>query len=142
MADAPANHSRPWTDADIQEILILHKKGNSWKQVAEKVGRTYNAILHALRDRGLRTWMPWTPDDEQLALDLHGEGLSHREIADRLGRTKGSVDTKLNWLANDYSGLHARRKAQDIVPGWGLCLVWPMRSKRAEQSKDEKEDDE
>ncbi len=44
MAKKPAKHGQPWTKKDTEQIGILARKGIDTDEIAERLGRTKDAI--------------------------------------------------------------------------------------------------
>lgn len=118
----PVNHSRPWTEEELQDAISLHRSGKTWAQAAEAIGRTENALLAVMRYRGYMGKQAWTAKDEQQALAWKRDGMPVQEIAARTGRTAQAVATKLSVLGRDPA--KARAPQFDSIPGWGPFLRW------------------
>lgn len=86
---------RPWTPAELQVALDMKAGGASTSQIGDRLQRSGNAILKALRRAGLpniKFVQVWSDADSQTARRMwEVEGKSAAEIGRVIGRTRNSV---------------------------------------------------
>ena len=90
---------QPWTDADIETLKRLTKKGKSTKEIAEEMGgvRTPGAINTKRWNLGIVSQKKrhWSPDEVARLQALWSADTPIGEIAKKLGRSYASISGKL-----------------------------------------------
>lgn len=98
------NPRRAFTSTD-DHFIRLHVGVLTCRQIADKLGRTPNAIKHRIRRLGLsKTYVPkvhvvYQDDDVELCRQLHEAGLPIIEIADKMEISRQMVSDYVNYRA-------------------------------------------
>jgi len=84
--------AKQWTQKEIKKLKSLKEKGLKYKQIADKLNRSVNAIKIRASELGLTDPVDYYSEKEietlkQMALN----GFSDSEIADKLNRSRDSV---------------------------------------------------
>lgn len=93
--------ARRWTPEEDDELVALYTSGQRVVDIAERLGRTADAVSERRRTLGLapRTQArPWTADEDRFLLGLHDAGFPATVAADRLRRPDDQVRRRLNRL--------------------------------------------
>lgn len=87
-------HDHVWTKEEHQ-YLVKHHKTKSYKEIAQHLGLTVNAVSHHASRSGLQQrppGRPWTEEEKDFVRQNY-KILSTREIAAKLGRTVNAIIT-------------------------------------------------
>jgi len=97
-------HGSRWT---VDEIEFLKENAHlTAREIAEKLGRTVEAVRTKRQRLKIRPKYLWSPEEEEKLHELYEAGLSDAEIARQLGRSVGAVRLKRQRM-----GLVRRRRA-------------------------------
>lgn len=95
---------RTWTKADLKKLKKLLDKGEEWKDIAEKLGKTVPSVKRKVSRMNMQEFdenidnfgaspKPWTQREmAQLDAFLQADNCSYRFIAEKLGRSITSVE--------------------------------------------------
>ena len=104
------------------------------EEIAEKIGRSLDAIANKARKMGLRKMEFWSEDEDKLLKKLYKK-LSYEQLAQRLGRTRGATqirvivldleckvndwtEDEINFLKKSYSQMTYPQMAQKLGRTW------------------------
>lgn len=91
-----------WTPAEEGMLERLRAEGLNNREIAERLGRTHDAVCLRARQTGLTQKAPllrdWSENDIARLRDLRAQGLSAREIGEALARSPQAVRFKTHQL--------------------------------------------
>lgn len=86
----------PWSTTEINMLRKLYPTTPN-EEIAEKIGRTLDAIHMKARRLGLRKMEFWAKEEDELLKKLY-QRLRYDHLAELLGRTTSSIMTRTNTL--------------------------------------------
>ena len=107
-------NSRAWSPEDVGLLCELHLT-TPYEEIAEKLGRTRNAVHLKARKLGLQKMKFWSEDEDKLLREQQSTR-AYSQLAETLGRTAGAVNARVTTL-----GLEP--KVHAWVPGEVLALA-------------------
>jgi predicted transcriptional regulator len=85
----PYHAMRKFSD---EELLDLHRKGLTDREISEKLGVTQAAVNYRREKLGLENNYQSTTFSDQQLLTLYNQGLNDREVSEALGVTQAAVN--------------------------------------------------
>lgn len=82
----------PWSTIEIRILVKLHST-TPYEEIAERIGRSRNAVHMKARKLGLRKMLFWTRDEDRLLRDEQAQR-QYDQVASILKRTLGSVKAR------------------------------------------------
>ena len=106
----PSPTSSVWTEEMVNKLIVLHKAGLTFAQIAEEMGVSKSSISSKVRSlveaEVLESRMKeimWTKEEMDRMFQMRAQGKTWGEISDKLGR-------KITACHNAYSRERAKRK--------------------------------
>jgi hypothetical protein len=111
-SDKLADNQKPWTPEENATLKKLLDEGLSKRQIATRMGRTYDSVNNKAKKIDTVTHSPmWT--DEQVAILRENVGkLTSREIGAKVGRGKNAVLKKIEQLGLSGKKIGLQRGTQ------------------------------
>lgn len=111
-----------WTNHMRDRLIAMHKRGDSFDDIAYAFETTYHAIKHQvarLRQEGLlevRINGEWTEADDQQLKQLRKEGKAYSEIGAIMGRARGACVGRMHRLMAGVGKPTGRPSSGKIKP--------------------------
>jgi GcrA cell cycle regulator len=104
------DHPYRWTDEELQLLRDSYAEGLTDKQVAERLGRTYEAVKKYRTKHGIpytfveegRPGVWWADEDREWIRNALAEGKSVAEIARHFGRDPGTLRSRMKFWGLNY----------------------------------------
>ncbi|HNY78332.1 MAG: hypothetical protein RBS72_10875 [Sedimentisphaerales bacterium] len=89
-------NSRAWSQEEVGLLCELHLT-MPYEEIAEKLGRTRNAVHLKAKKLGLRKMAFWSQDEDELLREQRSTR-AYSQVAETLGRTAGAVNARVTTL--------------------------------------------
>ncbi|WP_125501381.1 hypothetical protein [Acinetobacter haemolyticus] len=94
---------KSWTTKELNELVAMHKAGDSAEKIAQEMHRTTSAInakKEQLRASGRikSSINHWTNKEVKTVIEMHNAGRSHGSIGEAIRRTRPSVSNMIKRL--------------------------------------------
>ncbi|MCK5172872.1 MAG: hypothetical protein KAR47_05740 [Planctomycetes bacterium] len=83
----------PWSSNEVERLAKLFPTTPN-EEIAERIGRSLDAIANKARKMGLRKMEFWSEEEDKLLKKLYKK-LSYEQLARRLGRTRGATQIRV-----------------------------------------------
>jgi len=111
-----------WTSEEVETLRKMYADGATYRDVAEKLGRTHSAVWEKARKIGIskreNTGHLWSESEVAELIKLAEAGVHGEAISRRLGRTRHAVNKKAAKLGIE---LPAYARKSMFVPSNTLC---------------------
>ena len=97
---------RRWTEEEINLVEVLHQRGDSYQEIAQRLQRSDNAVRWVLKNLGYPSFAPrmWSEEEELFLKDNYNK-IPTPELALSMGRSIKSISDKAHRM-----GYQKRRK--------------------------------
>jgi len=92
---------QPWSGTEINLLRELYATYTPNEEIAEKIGRTFNAIQKMAEKIGLVKMEFWSESEDELLKKLYKK-ISYKQLAERLGRTLSAVNARTQSLGLEW----------------------------------------
>lgn len=95
---------KPWTDAEIAEIVSLFRDGKTTAQVADEMGVMSDRLRKVMKENGIGHFLQprhiWKAAEETELINDFENGMPLDEMAKKFGISKSSIYCRLRSAAN------------------------------------------
>lgn len=98
MECKPAPYKPHLTVAGTRQIKDMLSKGFRSKEIAYKLGVSYNSIRYVIEKLGLTKYIKYTDEERQKMAELYNQGKSYEYIAQVFNRTPAAIRTQMSVL--------------------------------------------
>jgi hypothetical protein len=107
-----------WTEEDDKKLKILLSQGLTYPEIAEKMGRTKQAVqLRALK-LGIRRRKRWTAEEERKLREMFEQGMPFAAMCSQLNRSYAAIlvrASKLGLKRGTRKGISKRMKSKEEI---------------------------
>ena len=114
--DMPKVSKPVWTDKEKQTLLDMKKAGCGNAQIAERLGRSANAVRLKLRQLGHGKGQApkWTQEELKKLKEFRDSGMTWDDVAKAIGRTKTACQGRYTSINNQTKLVMTERQVPEI----------------------------
>ena len=86
-----------WSKEEDAHLTFYYKQGKNYKEIADMLGRTEDAIICRISKLNIASRMvclPWKEEEIEVLINMREKGKSFEDIADELGRSECGVRSR------------------------------------------------